>query len=229
MAIRRESIETEGGGIPVFWATGDGARLPGMLIVPSIFGVAADLEEQAEAIAGHGAIAVIFDPFWRVRSERAIPYEDFQAAMACLGELDREAVYADMKTVLAWMRAMDNASGRVAGLGICFGGPFCLLAAADKLIDGVVTWHGSRMHNWVDRADEMTCPMRLHFGGDDPFVPMDQVNVVRDALGHRDGVDIVIHPGASHGFSHGGPAYQEAAASAGMEAARDMLKLIEAV
>ena len=226
MAIRRQSIETVDGEIPISWDAGEGPDLPALVVVPSIFGVAPDLEEQAVALASSGAIVAVFDPFWRWRDSRFVAYDDMQTAMACIEELDREAVYADFNKVLGWVRDHEQSNTRVAVLGICFGGPFCLVAAADQLVDGVVTWHGSRMHNWVTRAAEMQCPMKLHFGGDDPFVPMDQVDVVRGAFEGRDDVEIVVHPGASHGFSHGGAAHDPAAAEAGMSAAREMLALL---
>jgi dienelactone hydrolase len=33
-------------------------------------------------------------------------------------------------------------------VGVSFGGGYALVAAADDILDGVVTWHGTRMDGW---------------------------------------------------------------------------------
>ena len=110
-------------------------------------------------------------------------------------------------------------------LGICFGGPYALLAAADGVVDGVVTWHGTRMEDYLARAAEMRCPMRLHFGSADPFVPQEAVETVRTAFGGRRDVRIIVHAGATHGFSHraAARAYDVHAERAGMDSLRELV------
>lgn len=98
-------------------------------------------------------------------------------------------------------------------------------AAADGVVDGVVTWHGTRMESYVKRAAEMRCPMRLHFGSADPFVSLEAVEAVRAAFaGHRD-VRIIVHDGATHGFSHRAApqAYDDHAERAGMDSLRELI------
>jgi carboxymethylenebutenolidase len=106
------------------------------------------------------------------------------------------------------------------------GGPFALLAAADGLADGVVTWHGTRMEVFLERAAEMRCPMRHHFGAEDPFSPAEAVEAVRKAFHGREDVEIAVHEGASHGFSQRGlaRAYHERAELAGMDAVRELIE-----
>ena len=217
-----------GDGVPVTWTTGHAAPTsarPAMIVVPSIFGVAEDLQARMAELAEDGSLIAAFDPFWRV-APGVVPYDDVQAAFKRVGDVDRKQVYVDFQTVIAWARQNGGSHGRVAGLGICFGGPFCLIAAADGLIDGVVTWHGSQMHNWIARAAEMRVPMEHHFGAEDPVVPLEHVEQIRAAFAGHEQVTIVVHEGASHGFSHAGAAYQEKAALAGIDAARKMLTLL---
>ena len=47
----------------------------------------------------------------------------------------------------------------------------------------------------------MKCPVSFHFGGDDPFVPMDEVNAIAAAYDGHDNAEIVTHAGASHNFA----------------------------
>jgi carboxymethylenebutenolidase len=144
--------------------------------------------------------------------------------MARIQAVDRQRAYRDMRATLEWARAQPGVE-RVVALGICFGGPYALHAAADGIVDAVATWHGSRMDAALDRAAEMQCPMRLHFGEVDPFVAPAAVEKVRAALaGNRD-AHIVVHPGATHGFSHRGApeAYDETAERAGIAALRELV------
>ena len=117
---------------------------------------------------------------------------------------------------------------KVVVLGICFGGPSALLAAADGVADGVVTWHGSHMSDFLARASEMRCPMRLHFGGEDPFVPTQAVAAVRSAFTGRHDVRIIVHDGATHGYSHRAApqAYDRQAERAGMDSLRELIGLV---
>lgn len=167
--------------------------------MPSAFGVARDVQAQMEELAEDASLVVALDPFFRGDAGPA-SYDDMPRVMARLQAIDRERCGRDLAAAIAWTRAE---SGRpVVVLGVCFGGPFALLAAADRLVDGVVTWHGTRMENFLARAGDVQCPMRLHFGSADPLVPMKAVEALRSAFADHEDVQIVVHEGASHGFSH---------------------------
>lgn len=194
------------------------ATVPGIVVIPSIFGPANDLLERLGTL--EGAWVAVTDPFFRV-GPGPVPYADFQAAFAKVAALDRERCIEDVSRVVSWARGRGN--GKIVGLGICFGGPFCLMGAADGWFDGIVTWHGSRMQNYLERASEMLVPMRLHFGSDDKFVPAEVVEQVREAFAGRDDVRIVVHEGCDHGFSHDGAAWNEAAADASLQALQAMV------
>ncbi len=198
------------------------ASVPYLLVVPSIFGIADDLLAQMTELSDEAAV-VALDPFWRVEPG-PIDYADFQGAIERMGQLDRQACFDDWLATIAWVRRQPRCNGRVVALGICFGGPFCLLAAADGLVDGVVTWHGSSMENFVERAAEMRCPMVHHVGAADQFVPAEAIEKLRTAFASHDNVDIVLHDGADHGFSHAGPAFLKSAERAGMASVRELLR-----
>jgi carboxymethylenebutenolidase len=44
--------------------------------------------------------------------------------------------------------------------------------------------------------------MLVHFGGDDPYIPRDQIEAARAALADRPGVTFVVHEGAGHAFDN---------------------------
>ena len=221
--ITRHAIPVEGGALPltVVRAGGTGAAV---VIVPSAFGVGPDLEAQMAETAADARAVVAIDPFFREDAGPAA-YDDRDRAMGRLQALDRARTLRDLGAAIAWIRDEEGAAAVVV-LGICFGGPFALAAAALGLAQGIVTWHGTRMEHALARAAEMRCPMRLHFGAVDPFVPMEAVAAVRAAFAGRADVAITVHEGATHGFSHRGSSrsYQHTAERAGLDSLRALAR-----
>jgi carboxymethylenebutenolidase len=226
MALSRHALPVPAGLLPLTVARGGGSGAA-LVVVPSAFGVAPDLEAQLEALAGEARLVATFDPFFR-EDPGVVPYEDMARVMQRLRGLDRARAQADLRAVLAWARA-EAGGGPVVVLGVCFGGPFALLAAADGLVDGVATWHGTRLESFLGRAPEMRCPMRLHFGGVDPFVPPAAVEAVREAFAGREDVHLFVHPGATHGFTHPGAAkaYDARAERAALASVCELVRAVQ--
>lgn len=215
--------KTDGGAIPLTICAGDGEDLPSLVVVPSIFGVTEDLVAQMQELAD-AAIVVALDPFWRVEAG-PLSYAEAQRAVGRMQKLDLAACHRDVVTTIRWAANHPRANGRVAMLGICFGGPFALLAAADGLLAGVATWHGSRMQHFLGRKDEMRCPMIHHCGGNDAAVPREAIDAIRSAFADRDDVQIVVHDGAAHGFTHRGNQHHDPVAEGA--AMRDVRALLD--
>jgi carboxymethylenebutenolidase len=221
MPTRFEEIPVDGGAVPVHvCGRQDSNDAPGLVVVPSIFGPAPDLLQQMAQLSDIALVAVA-DPFWRVGGG-VVPYENHDEAIGRLAKgFDLKRCNADMRAVIDWTRARCN--GRVAGLGICFGGPIVLTAAGDGALDGVIAWHGSRMEAFLDRADQITCPLRFHFGSADPITPPEAIEQIKAAFASHADASFVVHPGLDHGFSHLGESYDAAAAQAGLDDTRTVL------
>ncbi len=205
-------VDVGGGAVPTsVLGPGDASEVPALLVVPSIFGPAPDLLERLGVLADDTLVAVP-DPFWRT-GEGAVPYDDMDAAVNRLADFDLAAADREIAAVAAWTRDFSN--GRVVAVGICFGGPYVLRLAAQGRVDAIVTWHGSRMQGSLDLVAQMTCPVRHHIGGDDPVAPPEVVDAIRSAFAEHPDCGIVVHPGAKHGFSHDGDAWDETAYGAG--------------
>jgi len=214
-------VAVDGGAVPTaVLGPRDASEHPALVVVPSIFGPAPDLLERLAAVAGDARVAVP-DPFWR-QAAGVIPYGDREAAFARLQGFEPARCIADLAAVVDWAHAEGN--GRVVGLGICFGGPFVLRFAGEGRLDGAVTWHGSRMEQHLSKAATTTCPLRLHFGADDPVTPPEAIDAIRAAFASHPDVSIVVHPGASHGFSHDGEAYDAKACRAGLDAVAELME-----
>lgn len=221
-AMRHEevSIPVEGGAVPIHvQGPDDPTGLPGLVVVPSIFGPAPDLLKQIAELAG-AALTVVTDPFWRAGGG-AVPYADRDTAFGRLKGFDLPACFRETRAVIDWTR--ERCNGKVAGLGICFGGPIVVTAAGDGALDGIAAWHGSRMEAFLARASEVTGPIRFHFGSADTITPPEAIETIRGAFAHNTDARFVVHDGLEHGFSHEGASYDEAAARAGLEDTRELL------
>jgi carboxymethylenebutenolidase len=220
MEQREGSVEVEGGAVPIqVMGPDDPSGVPGLVVVPSIFGPAPDLLRRLSELAD-AALVVVPDPFWRAGGG-AVAYADHSGAIERLKGFDRDQCFAEMRSVIDWTRARCN--GRVAGLGICFGGPVVLVAAADGALDGIVTWHGSRMENYLDGVGRVSGPACFHFGDADPVTPPDAIEKVREAFAGNPAASFIVHPGLEHGFSHDGSSYDAGATQAGLDDTRALL------
>ncbi len=220
MQQRIDAVPVADGTLPVHVLEPEDARaFPGLVVIPSIFGPAPDLLRDLSTLAD-AARVVVPDPFWH-EGGGVVPYSDHDAAIDRLRGFERDRCFAEMRAAIDWTRAGCN--GRVVGLGICFGGPVVLHAAGAGALDGVVTWHGSRMEGFLERAKEIACPLRFHFGEADPITPPEAIEKIRAAFADHADADFVVHPGLLHGFSHEGPAFDADAARMGIDATRDLL------
>jgi len=223
--IRHMSLPVEGGALQLTLSRGNGTGA-GIAIFPSAFGIGADLEQQMAELAADARAVAAFDEFSRGDAGFART-DEMPRVMARMQSLDREQAVRDLRAVTRWLRA-ELGCGSVIALGICFGGPFAFRAAAEGDANGVVTWHGTGLGQHLERAADMRVPMSLHFGGADPFVPPPEVAAIRSAFAARADVQIVVHDGATHGFSHRGvpEAFHPAAERAAMLATRELSRAL---
>ena len=185
-------------------APDDGGSYPGLIIFPSIFGVTDELAEHADQIAATGAVVLAFDPLSRSDDPGGLGESDRERAIARIGGADFGRMTRDFRELLAALKQDPACNGRVVGLGICLGGPFVFNAAADSELDGVATWHGSRMGNVVGRASEVKCPVLMDFGDEDPVAPPEEIAKIEGACEAIEDFTLRVHAGAGHGFSHTG-------------------------
>lgn len=217
---RIEQIEVDGGAVPTdVQGPDDPSGCPAVVVVPSIYGPAPDLLARLGSLVGD-TLVVVPDPFWRT-GEGWVTYGDVDTAIGRLGEFDVAGCFDEMAAVVSWAKGAGN--GHVVAVGICFGGPYVLRLAAAGLVDGVVTWHGSRMEQHLQVVPDIACPVRHHLGADDPVTPPEVVDALREAFADHPDAEVVVHPGATHGFSHDGDAWDAAAHDAGFASLVELL------
>jgi carboxymethylenebutenolidase len=193
---------------------GDG-KVPGILYITAIWGIDASACDITAGFADDGFIVSTPDIFWR---QHPGPTEDREIAQARYAAYDFEQGSRDMQDLIAHLRAHPRSNGKVALLGICFGGRYAHVGAADWGLDAAASYHSTKIDLHLDAAARIKCPVSHHFGSQDAAVPMDVVAQIQEAYTSVPGAEIVVHQGAEHNFSmpHK-PAYNPAVARSAHE------------
>ena len=175
-----------------------GGKYPGILLITAIFGIDDEMKEISDAWAADGFVVSTPDIFWRVTPG---PTADMEVAFARYEAFDADQGMLDIEDLMNDLKSRPECNGKVAVLGFCFGGRYAHLAAARLGADAAGSYHGTRIGEHLDEVDNVACPVSFHFGGEDPFVPMEEVNAIAAAYVGHDNAEIVTHAGASHNFA----------------------------
>ena len=80
------------------------------------------------------------------------------------------------------------------------GGRLAYVAAATAGVDAASCWYGGGIHNQLDLAPRIACPIQFHYAAEDPHIPPEAVEKVKAAFAGRD-AEFHVYPGANHGFN----------------------------
>jgi carboxymethylenebutenolidase len=210
VSTRDESITAPDGGTFAGHVTvPDSGSGPGIMLLQEIFGVGDFLKAKAADLADLGYVVLCPDVFWRV--EPGIALEHDEAAMeAAFGyvtryatEVDDDTKVADLRAALDALRSIPEVEGHQAGaMGYCLGGRLAFLVACHADPDACVSYYGSGIADLLNDCENLTCPILFHFGGNDPYIPNEQVDAIRARLGERPNVEIHVQHQAGHAFEN---------------------------
>jgi carboxymethylenebutenolidase len=209
----------------------DGGSGPGVVVIHEIFGVNDYVTGACRRLAALGYVAMAPDLFWRIAPGLALAHDEegLAAAMENVGRFDAESAVGDAAAAVEHLRSLPEVQGGVGVLGFCLGGTLAYLVAAVASPDAAVSYYGSGVPAALDQADDIRCPLLVHFGGDDPYIPRDQIEAAREALSDRPNVAFVVHEDAGHAFDNSeAPMFHhpEAAATAWQQTADFLRKAL---
>jgi carboxymethylenebutenolidase len=217
------TIPSAAGDIPAVLCLPDSGTGPGIVLIQEIFGVNGYIRDVAERLAGEGYVVLAPHMYWRIQSDFAVEAtspDDLGVAFEVAGQHDPVNGVADVGAALVHLAGRPEVNGPVGVIGFCFGGSMAYLAAAAHEPACAVSYYGSMIGGNLDKAAEITCPIQFHFGSNDDFLPMDDVEGLRAATAGMSTVEIHVADGAGHAFdNHRNPMFSnpEAAASAWAE------------
>jgi carboxymethylenebutenolidase len=175
---------------------------PGLVLWQEIFGVNDHIRGVAEQYALDGFVVLAPDAFWRQAPRVELGYAgaDRDQAMAFMKGYPGDQALTDVAHSVRTLRARPELKGKVGSIGYCMGGRLAYLAAATAGVDAAVAYYGGGIHNQLERAAAITCPMQFHYAGSDDNIPPSAVESVRAAMAGK-GAEVHVYPGSTHGFN----------------------------
>ena len=227
----------------VTFAAAGGAQLPGYLARPAakgrypavvvaneIFGIHAYIKDVCRRLAKAGFVALAPDYFDRDGDPSTLT--DFGEIRKIVAQASAAQVGADTDAAAAYLATRKDVEKRRLGItGFCWGGNVVWMAAArNPAFKAGVAYYGrlvpppaqgpfpdaeKRLYP-VDVAKDLKAPVLGLYGEKDQGIPLADVEAMRAALtaaGNPTKSEIIVYPGAQHGFhADYRPSYDEAAA-----------------
>lgn len=180
-----------------------------IVLLQEIFGVTSTIRRVADRYAQDGYVVYAPDLFWRLEPgiELSHSREDIQRAMSLMGQFDEQTGLSDIAQTVAHIRGLPGFQGKVAVAGLCMGGRLSYLASARLNIDAAVGYYGVGIERNLDEAGKLQCPIILHFGKKDEYVPLPAQEAITAGLADNDRAAVYLYDEAGHGFyTRGDPA-----------------------
>ena len=189
---------------------------PGILLLQEIFGINSHIRSVADKYAAEGFTVLAPDMFWRLEPHVELGYseEDRAKAYDLYGRFDLQSAVIDMQASAETLMTHERCDGTFASLGFCLGGKLSYVAAAHCSPDAAVIYYGVRIDEELHLADQIRCPLLMHFAELDKLVPESARDAIRKTFSDREDVAIHLYRGCDHAFNtRGRDSYNAAAAS----------------
>ena len=200
---------------PAYVAEPAGTPKAVVVVLQEIFGVNSHIRSVADGYAAAGYLAVAPATFHRVRPGVDIGYTDadMKTGMelkAAVEALPAPGVLQDVQAAIH--HAAKSTGGKKVGIvGYCWGGLLTWRAACTLSgLAAAVPYYGGGMTAGDEPARQPACPVMVHFGDQDHWIPLDTVEAFKKA---QPGVAVHVYQ-ANHGFNcDQRGSYNEAAAT----------------
>jgi carboxymethylenebutenolidase len=199
----------------------------GVVVIHHMPGYDAATKEIVRRFAAEGFSALCPNLYSR-EAPGASP-DDAAAAARANGGVPDERLVGDVEGAATYLKALDNANGKVGVIGYCSGGRQSFLVGCSTQIDAAVDCYGAFIINEVPAgfpvvlkpliglAPQLSCPLLGLFGADDQYPsPSETAALSAELDKHGKEHEFHTYEGASHAFfSVDRPAYRPEAAVQG--------------
>lgn len=186
-----------------------GMPVSGIVLHPDLMGLRPLFDDLCRRLATHGFAVCCPEPFSRlIGAHGALP--DAASRIALVKELEDELQLGDLERAADRLVVDDDVTD-VAVMGFCMGGMYALKAAATGRFERAVAFYGMIRvpQDWRSStlADPLAttaqaAPTLAIFGDADPWTPPADIEALRATWVDRPEHEIVVYPGADHGFVH---------------------------
>jgi carboxymethylenebutenolidase len=207
-------VQAEAGSMPGFLARPTrGDKCPGIVVVMEAFGLNQHIKDVASRIAREGYAALAPDLYYREGSAVA-GYDNLPEAIRLMTGLWDDKIIKDMGGAVAFLQEQPYVRAeRIGVTGFCMGGRITFLTAClNSAVKAAVPFYGGGIGSVMqpgertpkaplEYADRLSAPMLLFFGENDPFIPLDEVERIKQRLTTlKKDAETIVYPGAPHGF-----------------------------
>ena len=171
-----------------------GSPVRGALVVTQeIFGVNRHIRRVTDDYAAQGFVAIAPCLFDRVRRGIELGYseQEVQQGRGYRLQIPKEKTLLDLTASLNVIRHAE----RVAVIGWCWGGSLAYIAGCEMPVVCGVSYYGGQIKQYLEKSPRR--PVMYHFGEQDPYIPMSDVERIRAA---DPGGIFHLYP-ADHGFN----------------------------
>jgi carboxymethylenebutenolidase len=165
-----------------------------VVVIQEIFGVNHHIRAICDRLAAEGYVAVAPAIFDRIERDFQSGYSPDEIAVArkFVASPDWEAMLRDTQAAIDSVKDV----GPVGIIGFCLGGSVAYAAATKASgLRAAIGYYGGAIVRFAD--DKPDVPTQLHFGEKDSGIPLTDVETIR---GKRPDVQVLVYPGAQHGF-----------------------------
>lgn len=185
--------------------------VPGVVMVPDVWGLADHPRDLARRLAAEGFAVLAVDPY---RKTGTGAFADPSEAMAWIARLPDPLVLETLQEAIAHLSAHPAVAERRVGItGFCMGGQYALLAACGCAgLSACAPFYGMlryaegldpalKPRQPLDAVADLACPLLGFYGAEDAIIPLADVDALRDALraAGKDG-EVHVYEGAGHAF-----------------------------
>jgi carboxymethylenebutenolidase len=199
---RTEKVSTPDGPFDLTVWRPQAGHGPGLLLIQEIFGVGDYVQAVAQDLAALGYVVAAPDLFWRVRPgfQAAHDEQGMAESLEVASQYDTHLGVDDAAAALAHLAALPEVDGGLGIIGFCLGGSVGYFLAARSRVDALVSFYGSEVPGHTDVLAQIGAPAQFHFGGNDPYIPRDQVARVQEAAASVPTAEVHVEEEAGHAF-----------------------------
>lgn len=169
-----------------------------IVLIQEIFGVNEHIRSVVDGYADEGYYVIAPALFDRIETDVELSYDGLgmQKGIQLVTKLAPKNTLGDIAAAASVAKEKHTES-KIAIMGYCFGGAMAWLSAsALDVFSCAVCYYGGQIASMADRTPK--CPALLHFGENDPHIPLSDVDKIREA---QSGAEIFVYEGANHGFN----------------------------
>ena len=201
------TLTTADGAMPAYVAQPEASPLGGVVVIQEAFGITTHIEDVTRRFADAGYLAIAPALFHRGGSP-VLAYDDLENARPQMAALTKLGIVADLDATFGWLRDAGVTVARQAIVGFCMGGSVATFAAGSYAIGAAVGFYGGGVSEGrfgfpplVELAPAFTTPWLGLYGSEDHGIPVSDVDAMRAASAKAAvTTDVVLYPGAKHGF-----------------------------